>query len=85
MSKTLDGRKIVWEEPPAIREQRDYSWFYEQLKDSPGKWARYPGTQAGASNWCIGHPSFEYTSKGDKDGNRKVWMRYKPSPGDPHA
>jgi len=66
---------MIWEKPPSKETVVSYGGFYGTLIEFPFEWARYPGTQSAASQWCQSHPEFEYQSA-MVEGQRRVWMRF---------
>lgn len=84
------SKQIEWEAPPEAKGGRNsrYEWFYEALKDKPGKWAKYPGSAGGATGYAKRNDHYEVTTRvvsdDEEDTSQQVaWMRYVPEPDQP--
>lgn len=66
------SEEIKWEEPPVPKRSR-FDEFWAALKDSPGRWARYPGTGT------IGqgrYPGYQVRNGRDDAGITRQWVRF---------
>lgn len=73
----MSASDVTWEDPPETNFS-SYEWFYELLRQNPGEWAVYPGSQPAAWGYCRRNSEFEQRSR-TTDGETKTWMRRKPT------
>lgn len=69
--------KITWSEPPETVGPQKYRYFWEALREHPGRWAQYPGSANAARINLNGRRdgTYECTTR-TIDGQRVAFVRY---------